>query len=105
MFNMDFGQAIEALCQGKMVRRKAFRADVFIFRQVPSAIDAAVVPHMKSLPEAVKEEFKRRFDRLPIYRINYRNQLAIVTNSNRIEGWAPTVADTMADDWQIYEGI
>ena len=102
MFNMNFGQAIDALSEGKMVRRKEFKPDVFVFRQVPSTISSSLVPQMQSLPESVKSEFKQRLDRLPIYAIHYNNQLAIVKNNNRIEGWAPTAADTMATDWEIY---
>jgi hypothetical protein len=102
---MNFGEAIEALKQGKMVRRSVHGRHNFIFRQVPSEIPAHVVPGMTSLPETVKGEFIRRFNDHSVqpYSIRYENQLAFVDGENRITGYAPSIADVMADDWRIVE--
>ncbi len=102
---MNFGKAIEALMEGKMVRRSVHGQHDFIFRQVPSAIPAEVVPKMTSLPQAVKDEFVRRFNdpAMQVVEICYNNQLAFVNASNLITGWAPSIVDVMADDWLIVE--
>lgn len=91
----NFGQAIEALRAGKMVKRQSHQADSFIFMQVPSAINQEIVPKMTSLPPSVKKEFERRFndERLRTADIYYTDQLARVDNSNVIRSWTPLPED------------
>jgi hypothetical protein len=46
----------------------------------------------------VKAEFVKRNQP-----IRYSNQLAIVKADNEINGWAPSVSDSLADDWTILD--
>jgi hypothetical protein len=102
---MNFGDAIKALREGKMVRRNIHGDFEFIFMQVPSTIPAEVVPKMTSLPQAVKDEFANRFTFSLVRNrgIRYDNQLAFVNADNRISGWSPSVEDAMAEDWMIVD--
>lgn len=101
---MDFGKAIEALKQGKMVTRSGWNGKgLFVFMQVPAEINKEIVPKMQSLPQSVKDEFQKRFD-IPSYQVDaiyYSNQLALVSASNLITGWAPSTSDALAEDWII----
>jgi hypothetical protein len=101
-----FGQAIEALKNGKRVQRDGWNGKgLFVFMQVPSTIGKDVVPKMQSLPQSVKDEFQRRFD-TPADQINaiyYDNQLALVNPSNLITGWSPSTSDALATDWVILD--
>lgn len=106
MKNLKFGEALDALKEGKMVYRKGWNGkELFVFRQVPAMIDKTIVPKMQSLPQAVKDEFQKRFDdeKQQIDAIYYDNQLALVNQSNLINGWAPSVSDALAEDWIIKE--
>lgn len=97
--NRTFGEATEALKDGKRVSRAGWNGiGMFVFRQVPSEIPAEVIPNMTSLPPFVKAEFARRAGS-----IRYDNQLALVKPNNEINGWSPSVADTLADDWYILD--
>jgi hypothetical protein len=103
---LNFGQAIEALKEGKMIQRDGWNGkDLFIFMQVPSTIKKEIVSKMQLLPQSVKNEFQRRFDNPneQISEIYYSNQLAIVNQSNLINGWTPSVSDIFAEDWIIVE--
>jgi len=103
---MNFGQAIEALKQGKRVQRTGWNGEgLFVFMQVPSTIQREIVPKMQSLPQLVKDEFERRFNdpNEQIDAIYYVDQLAMVGPSNGITGWSPSVPDCMADDWVILD--
>lgn len=103
---MNFGKALEALNQGKMVARSGWNGKgLFVFKQVPAAINKEIVPKMQSLPQAVKDEFEKRFNdpNQQIDAIYYDNQLALVNPSNLITGWAPSVSDALAEDWQLFE--
>lgn len=106
MKNVTFAEAIEAVKEGKMITRSGWNGKgLFVFMQVPSEINKEIVPKMTSLPQAVKDEFQRRFDSESeqISSIYYNNQLALVNPSNLITGWSPSVSDTLAIDWQVLE--
>lgn len=103
---MNFGQAIEALKEGKKVQRAGWNGKgLFVFMQVPSTINREIVPKMQSLPQSVKDEFERRFNdpKEQIDAIYYDNQLALVNPSNLITGWAASVSDSLANDWIILD--
>lgn len=103
---MNFGQAIEALKEGKRVQRTGWNGKgLFVFMQVPSTINREIVPKMQSLPQSVKDEFERRFNdpNEQIDAIYYDNQLALVNSSNLINGWAASVSDSLANDWVILD--
>lgn len=97
--NNNFGQAIEALKQGKRVAREGWNGKgLFVFMQVPSEIGAEIIPKMQSLPQTVKDEFAKRGGS-----ISYSNQMALVNPNNSINGWAPSSSDTLAEDWVILD--
>lgn len=109
---MKFNEAIENY---PMIQRTGWNGKgLFVFKQVPSEITIAVVPKMQSLPNAVKEEFIRRYDLAtdngnkmmqnnnPLLTIRYDFQLAIVDQENNINGWAPSATDALAGDWIPY---
>ena len=103
---MNFGQAIEALKEGKKVQRTGWNGKgLFVFMQVPSTINREIVPKMQSLPQSVKDEFERRFNdpNEQIDAIYYDNQLALVNPSNLITGWAASFSDSLANDWVILD--
>lgn len=100
-----FGQAIEALKNGKMATRSGWNGKgLFVFMQIPSQIDGSIIPKMQSLPDSVKEEFLTRINEdLSIKSIKYSNQLALVSLENNITGWSPSTSDTLATDWIILD--
>lgn len=97
--NLNFGQAIEALKQGKRVARQGWNGKgLFIFMQVPAEIHEDVVPKMQSLPDSVKDEFGKRGGS-----IRYKNQLAMVYPDNTIYGWVASPSDVLEEDWVILD--
>jgi hypothetical protein len=119
---LNFGQAVQAMKNGKMLQRAGWNGKgLFVFMQVPSEIKLEIVPKMQSLPDSVKNEFLRRFEvgeqvkesnvsatSLPIdpifyNTIRYNNQFAIVYPNNDIFGWTPSPSDAAAEDWMILE--
>ena len=97
---MNFGEAVAALKDGKMIQREGWNGKgLFVFMQVPAIISIDTVPKMQSLPQSVKDEFVSR----TMATISYENQMAIVNQSNQINGWVPSSSDTLAEDWVIVE--
>jgi hypothetical protein len=96
---MNFGQAIEALKEGKKVAREGWNGKgMFVFKQVSSNVGIQYVPNMQSLPQSVKDEFVKRGENL-----SYLNQMCIVKSDNTIDSWVASSSDTFAEDWQIVE--
>lgn len=121
---MDFGLALIAVKNGKMItRRNWYLPGLFVFQQVPASINVKdIVPKMQSLPKNVKDEFIKRLlvaeqpEFMPnikmalarvnardLFYIKYHDQLALVDQKNNITGWSPSVEDVLADDWELIE--
>ena len=103
---MNFGDAIQALNEGKRVQRTGWNGKgLFVFKQVPAEISKDIVPKMQSLPQSVKDEFQKRFDDpdKQISAIYYDNQLALVNPTNLITGWSPSTPDALAVDWIVLD--
>ena len=99
METVNFGQAIEALKQGKRVARQGWNGKgLFVFMQVPSEINQDIVPKMQSLQQSVKDEFAKRGGN-----IRYKNQLVIVYPDNTICGWVASPSDVLEEDWVILD--
>ena len=97
--NLNFGQAIEALKEGKRISREGWNGKgLFVFMQVPSEIGFDIIPKMQSLPQSVKDEFAKRGGA-----ISYSNQMAIVNPNNNINSWVASSSDTFATDWCILD--
>jgi len=108
---LEIGRAMEILKKGGMVQRLGWGAKgTFIFMQVPSKVDMAIVPKMTSLPESVKVILEKRFkghvgyarkdvDPINLNDIRYQDQIARVYPDNRIVAWCPSVSDVLANDW------
>ena len=94
---MKFIDIIPLLEEGKMVGRTSWPEGTFIFKQVHSVIESAIIPKMQSLPDEVRDEFKNR----EAVNIFYANQIAIVNKDNLIQGWSALPHDIMAVDWEL----
>ena len=97
MENLKFGQAIEALKEGKKVTRKNWNGKgLFIFKQIPANIGLEIIPKMQSVPDSVKSTMLDRSQHL-----NYRNQCVIVDMEGNVDNWAPSISDVFSEDWII----
>jgi len=95
---MNFGQAIEALKQGKCISREGWNGKgMFVCKQVPSVISNAIIGKMQSLPESAKKILAEHES------INYQNQMIIVKKDGTIDSWVASSSDTFAEDWKIIE--
>ena len=97
---MKFTEIIEALEQGKVVRRSDWiGGSTVVFKQVPAQIDASIVPKMQSLPEDAKEVILSTAGH-----IDYTSQCLIYnTMTGRADSWTPSIADVFAEDWSVID--
>lgn len=85
---MNFGQALEALKQGKAVARSGWNgAGMFVY-YVPGGEYATQTDIAKSRFGATAK---------------YRPYLALKTAQDDIATWAPSGSDALAEDWEVVE--
>lgn len=97
---MDFGDAIEVLKQGGVIRRKGWNGKgLVVFKQVPAHIGSDIIPKMQSLPQFAKDLILKESGF-----IDYTSKCLIYnTNTGRADSWVPSISDVFAEDWEIVE--
>lgn len=86
---MTFGQAIEALKEGKKVARIGWNGQGMFVYYVP----AAKYPPSTDI---AKQAFGG-------WDVPYREYLALKTAQNDIATWSPSTSDALAEDWVVVE--
>lgn len=98
---MTFGLAIEAMNKGYCVARKGWEGkNLFVYKQIPSVIDSAVIPKMQSIQKQAKI-FLLNKSKEPI---RYENEMILVKNTDGtriLNSWVASSSDTFAEDWKI----
>ena len=96
---MNFGQAIEALKEGKLVAREGWNGNgLFVMKQIPAEIGLDIIPKMQSVQESAK--------RILVFRgttLKYENQMLIVKPNGTADSWVPSSSDVFAEDWIVVE--
>lgn len=96
--SMSFGKAIEVLKSGKAIRRTGWNGKgMFVIKQVPSHIEADIIPNMQSLPQSAKDIILSRENP----HIDYTNQMLIINPNSRADSWLPSSSDIFAEDWEV----
>jgi len=96
---MNFGQAIEALKEGKLIQRSGWNGKgMFVVKQIPAVIGLDIIPKMQSLPQSAKDNLLKREQA-----ISYTNQMLIVNAEGRADSWVPSSSDCFAEDWEVID--
>lgn len=93
---MKFGEVIELLKEGKVVRRAGWNGKgLCVFKQVPAHIESDIIPKMQSLPQSAKDIILKGQGF-----IDYTSQCLIYNeNTGRADSWVPSISDVFAEDW------
>ena len=96
---MNFGQAIEALKEGKLVTREGWNGKgLFVMKQIPAEIGLEIIPKMQSVQESAKQILVSRGTTL-----KYENQMLIIKPNGTADSWVPSSSDVFAEDWIVVE--
>lgn len=86
---MNFGQAIEALKEGKKIAREGWNGKgMFVYYVPANAYPAST--------QAAKSEYG---DAL----VPYRAYLALKTAQGDVATWSPSTSDALAEDWEVVQ--
>lgn len=96
---MNFGQAIEALKEGKLVAREGWNGKgMFVMKQIPAEIGLEIIPKMQSVQQSAKDKLIERQTTL-----KYENQMLIIKLDGTADSWVASSSDIFAEDWQLVE--
>lgn len=94
----DFGEAIQALKFGLVIRRSGWSdKNLVVFKQVPAHITGDVIPKMQSLPQSAKTLVGNGKNV-----IDYTSQCLVYNRFTGVaDSWVPSISDVFAEDWEL----
>lgn len=106
---MDYGKAIEALKEGKMVARDGWNGKgMFVFMRPADEIPVdVVINNIKSLPQSVKDyyaarEAKEQPSEQGLSKIKFLPYLCMkAADGSIVNGWLASQTDMLAEDWEV----
>lgn len=109
--NQNFGQAIQALKEGKRVARKGWNGkNMFIFQRPADELKVDfIIEHVKSIPQSVKDFFYRETCKLDIKvygqgQVKFGAYLCMyAADGSIVNGWLASQTDILAEDWCILD--
>ena len=103
---MNFGQAIEAVKNGKLAAREGWNGKgMFIFMRPQCELDAdTVVNKVQSLPESVKKWVAENHGDSPDDKIKFSRYLCLkAADDTIVNGWLASQTDMLSEDWTVIE--
>lgn len=109
--NMNFGEALEAIKQGKLATRNGWNGkNMFVFQRPADTLTTSFIPKVKSLPESVKKWIDKNMDDKQnpgeegLTPVKFTAYLCLKSADNTIvNGWLASQTDMLAEDWEIIE--
>ena len=103
---MNFGQALEAAKQGKLIQREGWNGNkMFVFMRPGDSIQTQHIPKIKSLPDAVKEwidinvDDKQNAGESGLTPLVFTPYLCMKAADNTIvNGWLASQTDMISED-------
>ena len=98
--NLTFGQALEALKEGKRVQREGWNGKgMFLFQRPADKLDKYFIPKVKSLPETVKTFLVEQGRD-----IEFLAYLCMWSATGEVvNGWLASQTDMLSEDWVILD--
>ena len=110
MNKVNFGTAIEAVKEGKLIAREGWNGKgMFVFQRPEVELDRSmIIEQVQSLPKAVKNYYKHQEDHdftTPVVcLVKFSAYLCMKTADGTIvNGWLASQTDILAEDWLILD--
>lgn len=110
--NLNFGAAIEAVKQGKLIARKGWNGKgMFVFQRPEDSLDIETIVHkVKSLPNSVKGFFASKTNPNLENRLDGSTKVKFTAylcmyaaDGSIVNGWLASQTDMLAEDWCILD--
>lgn len=109
--NLNFGQALEALKQGKRVAREGWNGKgMFIFERPADELERGfIISKVKSIPQSVKDFLQKEDEKLDgseqgLTKVKFGAYLCMyAADKSIVNGWLASQTDLLAEDWQVLD--
>ncbi|MDD4970693.1 MAG: DUF2829 domain-containing protein [Paludibacter sp.] len=106
--NLTFGQAIEAVKEGKLISRIGWNGkNMFVFMRPSAAIKVSDLLGIKTLSSNVKNYFEKKFQPITVDNdplITFTPYLCMkAADDTIVNGWLASQTDMLAKDWCILD--
>lgn len=109
--NLTFGQALEAVKQGKLISRIGWNGkNMFVFMRPEDTLNIdTIVNKVKSLPESVKKYFDSIDDKINpgeqgLKPVKFTAYLCMkAADDSVVNGWLASQTDMLSADWCILD--
>ena len=107
--NQNFGQAIQALKEGKRAAREGWNGKgMFIFQRPSDELEVGfIINNVKSLPQSVKDFFKEKDEQETgsergLAKVKFGAYLCMyAADGSIVNGWLASQTDMLSEDWCI----
>lgn len=95
---MNFGEALDALKQGKMVARSGWNGKgMFVYQTVGNTVSKDFIPKFASLPQSVKNYLTFKGED-----VVFNSSITMYTATGQMQpGWLASQSDILSEDWDI----
>lgn len=108
---MNFGEALEAVKEGKLIAREGWNGKgMFVFQRLADEITPKVIENIKSLPYAVKQFVANKYGNETHYasggeiKVKFTSYLCMyAADGSIVNGWLASQTDMLAEDWNVLE--
>ena len=110
--NLNFGQAIEAVKNGKLISREGWNGKaMFVFQRPEDSLDVDTIAHkVKSLPNSVKAYFAAKTNPSDTNRLDGSTLIKFTAylcmkaaDGTIVNGWLASQTDMLSNDWCILD--
>ncbi len=108
---MNFGEALEAVKQGKLIAREGWNGKgMFVFQRPADEITPKVIQNIKSLPDSVKQFVANKYGDETHYasgneiKVKFTPFLCMyAADGSVVNGWLASQTDMLAEDWSVLD--
>ena len=109
MEKVNFGTALEAVKQGKLIAREGWNGKgMFVFQRPSDELETGFIPKVKSLPQSVKDWIDKNLDdkinqgEQGLNKVKFTAYLCMkAADGTIVNGWLASQTDMLAEDWNI----
>lgn len=104
--NLNFGEALEALKEGKRVARLGWNGKgMFIFQRPEITIEESLVPLINTMPASVRDFLAAKFlsekkSGMEVPKLKFTAYLCMyAADGSIVNGWLASQTDVLSNDW------
>lgn len=110
--NLNFGEALEAVKEGKLITRSGWNGKgMFVFQRPEDELEVNfIIEKVKSLPKSLKDYYNKEVSKSFTERLDGESKIKFTAylcmkaaDNTIVNGWLASQTDMLAEDWCILD--